>query len=254
MFQSIKEKLTFISNNLENPTYAEIANYLLNCLEKKQTPTSKKCADQVHCAESVLTAFAKKYGYNGFKELVIRLKVESEYYDFSQRHSINPDQKNHLKTNYRHLIDESLDLIDQQVSKMTNLINDIHEKNKIYAISCYQQLFNTELFISELQLLGYEAFINLQRKTNAIWLRNLTENDICLIVAFGLDNQYVVNYYQLATMKTKNIYVFCSPSQRHKFPVYKEKIIVDYSKRSSILETTRSTLVNYLFSQIVYNL
>lgn len=252
MFQSIKEKLILISNNFENPTYTEIANYLLACLEDNKTPTSKECALKVHCSESVLTAFAKKYGYYGFKELVIRLKVESEYYDFPKRHSKNNPQFN--KTNYRNLIEESLNLIDHQNIKILKLVNDIHHQSRIYAISCYQQFFNTELFISELQLLGYEAFINLQRKANAIWLQNITENDICLIVAFGLDNQYVVNYYHLAAMKTKNIYIICSPSQRHKFSIYKEKIIVDYAERSSILETTRSTLINYLFSQIIYNL
>ncbi|AUB31712.1 hypothetical protein [Spiroplasma floricola] len=250
MFKSIKEKLILIKNNPENQTHVSIANYLLNCIENKKTPKINECSKESFCSESVITAFAKKYGYDGFKELAIRVKVETEYYDWSIAKNI----KNKDSNSYRNLIDKSLDLLDSQNEKIQSLITSLKKSENIFAISSYQQLFNTELFISELNLLGYNAFFNYQRKLNETWINKVKENDTFIIVAFGLDNQYIINFYNLLKEKTNNIFIVCSPSQKHKFDKYQEIIIVDYYDRGTILESTRSSLIMYLFSSIVYKL
>ncbi|QEH61991.1 hypothetical protein SCHIN_v1c07960 [Spiroplasma chinense] len=251
MFISIKEKLTLVKNNDTNPTHSLIAQYLLDCIEKGETPKSKACAEYAFCSESVLTAFSKKYGYDGFKELAVRVKVETEYYDFGTIHKSGDTSK---KDDYRNIIESSLQIIDQQDKEIESLIELIKKSNKIGVLSCYQQYFNSELFVSELQLLGYNAQINYQRKSNPSIFKEINDNDLFVIVGFGLDNQYLVNYYNLIKEKTDNIVVICSRSQKHKFDTYKEMIIVDYSERTSILDSTRSVLIMYLFSKIIYKL
>ncbi|ALD66418.1 MurR/RpiR family transcriptional regulator [Spiroplasma cantharicola] len=250
MFKSIKEKLILIKANLENQTHVSIANYLLECIENKKTPKINECSKESFCSESVITAFAKKYGYDGFKELAIRIKVETEYYNWSSLTNIGQNNKN----SYRNLIDNSLNFIDTQENKIMELINSIKKAKNIYAISCYQQLFNTELFISELNLLGYNGHFNYQRKLNETWVNRVTNKDTFLIIAFGLDNQYVINFYNLLKTKTDNIFIICSPSQEHKFDKYSQIITVDYWERGTFLESTRSSLIMYLMSYIVYNL
>ncbi|WP_342259220.1 hypothetical protein [Spiroplasma endosymbiont of Dioctria linearis] len=250
MFKSIKEKLILIKTNLENQTHVSIANYLLDCIENKKTPKINECSKQSFCSESVITAFAKKYGYDGFKELAIRIKVETEYYNWTTL-TINNENNNN---SYRNLINKSIDLIDSQENKTIDLINSIKQTKNTYAISCYQQLFNTELFISELNLLGYNAHFNYQRKLNETWVNRVTFEDTFIIVAFGLDNQYVINFYNLLKSKTDNIFIICSPSQEHKFDKYSQIIIIDYYERTTFLESTRSSLIMYLMSFIVCKL
>jgi len=251
MFHSIKEKLILIKNQEKNKIHSLIAEYLLECIENNKTPKLKDCTVKAFCAESAITAFAQKYGYHGFKELSIRIKIETEYYDFT---NIHKTKSLSTTSNYRSVINSSLNLIDNQETKINNFIADIKIAKNIYAISCYQQLINTELFISELQLLGYNAWINLQRKSNAAFVKKINKDDICIIVAFGLDNQYVVNYYNLIKEITNNIYLICSPSQKHKFLKLKEAFVIDCYKRSSILDSTRSMLLLYLFSNIIFQL
>ncbi|AGR42237.1 hypothetical protein [Spiroplasma diminutum] len=250
MFKSIKEKLILIKSNPENQTHVVIANYLLDCIQNKKTPKINECSKESFCSESVITAFAKKYGYDGFKELAIRIKVETEYYDWSALKDVDIKNNN----NYRNLINKSIDLIDIQEEKINNLINDIKKAKNVYSISCYQQLFNTELFVSELNLLGYNAYFNYQRKLNEAWVNRATTEDVFIIIAFGLDNQYIINFYNLLKEKTNNIFIICSPSQKHKFDKFKEIIIVDYYDRGTFLESTRSSLIMYLMSYIVYKL
>lgn len=251
MFTSIKEKLILIKNNDTNPTHSLIAEYLLNCLDNGQTPKSKTCAEYAFTSESVITAFAKKYGYDGFKELAVRVKVEAEYYDFSKIHRQGEGM---IKNEYKQIINQSFELIDAQSEAIGLLIQKIKQAKKIVALSCYQQYFNTELFISELQLLGYNAQINYQRKSNPGLLENLGTDDVVIIVAFGLDNQYLVNFYNQIKTTQKNIFIICSRSQAHKFDKCLCQIKVEYSERASILDSTRAVLIMYLFSQIIYNL
>lgn len=247
MFKSIKEKLTIIKNSNISDSYNLICEYLLNCIEKSKTPLSKECADYSYCSESVLTSFAKKYGYEGFRELAIRIKVEAEYYQVP--HS-NAKVDGIFNSNFRTVTETTLDWIDVQDEKINNLATAIKNSKSIYFLSSYQQLVTTELFSSELQLMGYDSNFNIQRKMNPAWLNKATKDDLFIIVAFGLDNQYLFNYYELAKQKTKNIFIVSSISQRHKFDT-KNSIIVDYADRSVIWESTRVMAVSYLFSKVL---
>ncbi|QGS51972.1 hypothetical protein [Spiroplasma tabanidicola] len=109
MFKSIKEKLTLIKNNLENQTHILIANYLLECIENKKTPKINECSKKAFCSESVITAFSKKYGYEGFKELATRIKVEIEYYNYNTKHNNIENEKNKY---YKKLLLNSFEMID----------------------------------------------------------------------------------------------------------------------------------------------
>lgn len=249
MFISIKEKLITIKNNESNSTHTLISEYLLDCLEKHTTPRAKKCAEYAYCSESVVTAFSKKYGYDGFKELAVRIKVECEYYSYKDK-----KYDEHSEDNYRTIINTSLDTIDIQENNINKLVDGVNSAEKVVVISCYQQYFNSELFTSELQLSGVNAQINYQRKLNPALWNVIKNNDLFIFIVFGLDNQYLVNYYNLIKQKTNNIVVICSRSQNYKFSDTKVTIIVDSLRRNSILESTRSVLLMYLFSKIIYKI
>ncbi|AKU79934.1 hypothetical protein [Spiroplasma turonicum] len=248
MFKSIKEKLITIKNNPENQTHVMIANYLLKCIEEKTVPKINECSKVSYCSESVITTFAKKYGYDGFKEISIRIKIETEYYDY------NNSKKNANSDNYRNTINKSLNMIDNQDDMINKFINIIKSAKNIYVISCYQQLFNAELFVSELSLYGFRANINIQRKLNQAWINRANEDDIFIFFGFGLDNQYVINYYNLVIKKNIKALVICSKSQKHKFNESNNIIIVDYYERKLILESIRCILIMYLLSKIIKGL
>lgn len=252
MFKSIKEQLITIKNNNGNESYSLIANYLLNCLENNITPTSKKCSQECFVSESVLTAFSKKYGYQGFRELTIRIKVENEYYEGQWSRNYNNTIYN--SSNYMESFIKHLEIIENQESSINNLVNIISKSVNVYFLSSYSQISNVELFAAELQLLGYNVFFNQQRKCNPAWLNKACNKDAFVIFAFGLDNQYIVNYYDLAIEKTKNVFLISSNSQKHKFKNYVDNILIDYPDRNNTLEVTRSSTINYLFSKVTYAL
>lgn len=143
-------------------------------------------------------------------------------------------------------------MIDEQKEIVNNAVAKIKDSEKVFLISSYQQIFNAELFASELQLSEIDARFNISRKSNAAWIKQITDKDMLIVIAFGLDNEYVTNYYELFKCKTDNILIITSPSQRHKFDKFSEKIIVDYSNRKTMLESSRSIIINYLLSSMVY--
>ncbi|WP_381415299.1 hypothetical protein NPX79_01135 [Spiroplasma endosymbiont of Anurida maritima] len=250
MFVSIKEKMQIIKNSTSNKTKALIASYILNCIEYGKTPKILEASEWASCSESVITTFAKKNGYDGFRELAIRVKIEIENYEFANV-NINFKSIDGID-NYRKIIEESLSMIDEQKEIVNNAVAKIKDSEKVFLISSYQQIFNAELFASELQLSEIDARFNISRKSNAAWIKQITDKDMLIVIAFGLDNEYVTNYYELFKCKTDNILIITSPSQRHKFDKFSEKIIVDYSNRKTMLESSRSIIINYLLSSMVY--
>ncbi|AHI53789.1 hypothetical protein SSABA_v1c03800 [Spiroplasma sabaudiense Ar-1343] len=252
MFKSIKENLTIISNSMENPSYTLIAKYLLNCMENGVPVKSKECAINCFVSESVLTAFAKKYGYDGFREIALRIKVENEYYPTQNNLKVN--QNAFKLSNYRKFFDQNLDMIDAQVEGIDKLKDLIEKVSNIYLIASYEQNDIVELFASELQFLGFNAFFNSQRKSNSAWLTKAKKEDLFVFFAFGLDNQYVVNFYQIALQKCANVVVITSSSQRHKFLNASFFVIVDYPDRENISILMRSAVLGYLLGKLIYEL
>jgi len=248
MFKSIKEVLITISNNENNLTYLRIAKYLLNCLENNLTVKSSIVARDCFISESVLTSFAKQYGYSGFREISLRMKIENEYYQ-------NKQESNYLyRDNFRFLFNKNLDAIDNQEQKVQFLINKLENSSKIYFLSSYEQTSQVELFAGELQEKGYSVFFNTNRKANSAWIKQVKDTDLVVFFVFGLDNQYIVNYYELIQKKTANVFIVSSNSQKIKFKDYLENIVVDYSNRIDISLATRISSLHYLFSKVLFGL
>ncbi|ATI74343.1 MurR/RpiR family transcriptional regulator [Mesoplasma florum] len=249
MFQSIKEKLTVTYNNNESNTHKLIAKYLLDCLEENKTPTSKECSEVCFISESALTSFSKKYGYNGFREIAIRIKVEREYYkDFEkQKLSAKPS------TLFNQVV-QNIKQIDLQEDEISLLVSLLKECGRTFLFSSYEQNFNVEIFASQLQYKGIDSNFNSQRKMNPIWIDYCKEDDLCIFFAFGLDNQYLVNYYNLVKNKTKNIVIVTSSSQSHKFQEFKAEILIYEHNREDIYLSMRSVVLNYLFTKVIIKL
>ncbi|AXK50973.1 MurR/RpiR family transcriptional regulator [Spiroplasma alleghenense] len=252
MFKSIKENLTTIANNQDNISYASIAKYLLECMENNVVIKSKDCALACFVSESVLTAFAKKYGYEGFREIVIRIKVENEYYP--HQNNLKNLNKDVLENNFRDFFEKNLNLVDDQGIVIKKLINNIKTAENSYLISCYEQEDSVSLFAGELQFLGFNVFFNSQRKNNSAWLTKAKKEDLFVFFAFGIDNQYIVNYFQIALQKCNKVVVITSSSQKHKFLQASDLIIIDYPDRENISISTRTSVLTFLFANILYEL
>lgn len=130
----------------------------------------------------------------------------------------------------------------------------LKESNRTFLFSSYEQNFNIEIFASQLQYKGIDSNFNFQRKMNPIWIDYCKENDLCIFFAFGLDNQYLVNYYNLIRGKTKNIVIVTSSSQSHKFKDFKAEILIYEHNREDVYLLMRSVVLNYLFTKIIEKL
>ncbi|AVN64481.1 MULTISPECIES: MurR/RpiR family transcriptional regulator [Mesoplasma] len=249
MFKSIREKLNLIYESNETVSHKLIAKYLIDCLDKGSIPTSKECSQVCFVSESTLTAFSKKYGYEGFREIIIRIKVERELY--------KPFEKTKLKTkdtNVRKLFLKYMDQIDAQDPQVNKLIEEIKNARKVFIFSSYEQNENVELFASQLQFMDIESYFNSKRRLHDMWIDKSNESDLCLFIVSGLDNQNLVSLYKQACDMNKKTFVVTSSSQSHKFINNKNLIVLQQESNMEIYLSIRNIILNYLFTKIIIKL
>ncbi|ASZ09202.1 hypothetical protein CK556_02435 [Mesoplasma chauliocola] len=248
MFESIREKLNSIYESNEISSHKLIAKYLIDCLDNDKTPTTKECSEVCFISESALTAFSKKYGYQGFREIAVRIKVERELYK-----PFKKDTKRVKTTNVRELVNKYFDQIDLQEDQLNKLVNKIKDANKVYLISSYEQEENVNLFSSELHFKNIEAYFTKQKRLEDMWIEKCEANDLSIFLVCGLDNQSLTRLYTLAKEQQKNIFIISSSSQSHKFKE-ENSIILQQECDMEIYLSIRSIVINYLFAKILSKL
>lgn len=254
MFKSVKEQLIANKNSNIKESTSQISKYILSRIDKSEIPKSKEIADACFVSESVVTAFSKKMGYSGYRELSLRIKVENEYYNINE--NMRVDLTNENEVSLIRFYDDFLNdikMIHLQDLEIKKLIDAIKIVKHTYIISCYQQAFSTSVFAEQLQLKEYEIGFNISRKANTAWVRKSTSEDIAICIIFGVDNEYLVNFYNRIKQNGTRMFVICSPSQKSKLTEYDGLIEVRTTGLFDNHETSRSALINYLFNTIIIN-
>ncbi|QHX36076.1 hypothetical protein STIUS_v1c05220 [Spiroplasma sp. TIUS-1] len=205
----VKEKLKNIIILNQNSIEFLIAEYLLINEPNKILPSSSELSKKLNIHKSTLTQFAKKIGYAGYKEMIIRLMVEQEFYETK----IIGDKK--VVEKKKQLIDEEDD-IESMSPYLTRFAQMIKLANKVFIIPSYEvDPKSMNLFAHGLISMKPTFYAN-NRKIEQGYIDQATDDDLLIFFVTGLDTNETNLYIKRAFSKKLNYIVFSTKSQLSK--------------------------------------
>lgn len=250
---SIREKLVVISQMQKKDADNVIANILLKYYDENVFLSQKELADFCHTSISMITNFSKKLNYSGYRELLLRLKMEREYYVFQKRKIHNGLVNENLFLNSQNHSLKMLNQISDQESNLKTIIKTLKNAQKIFIFASYEQLKNAESFYNVLTLKNYDVVFSQYRKVYDFFVKNMTSKDVAFFLIGGLDNQTLVQYYNRLKNHNMDIVVISSASQEWKFNQPLAKITIPNSSSQEEFETARNIYINYILNTIIVN-
>lgn len=245
---SLLDQLFLIISRGGNSVSYVVAAELFKSYQQNKILTIKELSQYCFVSESSITKFSKKLGYSGYRELIVKLKIE-----LSDRVPIN-ETYSPLKLD---LFDSTEKLFNETISDLSNYKNNLYEisqklktANKIYIFSSY---------------IFYEQIKNLQeilitKKINVIFTetlmyslstyQNITKNDYAIFFIGGQDTKTIEFIYEQICLQNIEHVVFCTHSKSYKTKETKNKIIID-SKKLPHMPAIRKIIIDYLILQIV---
>ncbi len=117
-----KDILPIIKLHYEEFTIAEraVADYFLGN-KKKEDFSSKKVSERLYTSEATLSRFAKKCGYDGYRQFVFY--YQEQFSNESERPL--RDETRHILNTYQELLNHSYTLVDEkQIKKVANALTE----------------------------------------------------------------------------------------------------------------------------------
>ncbi|WP_342259109.1 hypothetical protein [Spiroplasma endosymbiont of Dioctria linearis] len=210
----IFDKLTKISQNNDNKNDTLIAKKLIEMYINDNFLSIKEFADTIHVSESLLTVFSKKLNLKGYRELISLLK-------FELLDQINPsvdfykeDEKNRLSILYQ---------IKESVFEIFSSIKE----NKVYILSSNQLKYYSNLIVELFNLNNISTINIINDYLFYTYLEKIRPDDSIFIFFAGQGNEILIRIYEKLIKINKNVFIFCSNSQKYKLNTYKNRIILD---------------------------
>ncbi|ALD66344.1 MurR/RpiR family transcriptional regulator [Spiroplasma cantharicola] len=250
MIKSIREELIKISQSNVNDSSTIISKEIIKNYDNYIFLSQKELANKCFVSESLITYFAKKMNYTGYRELVSRLKLERDLYNMD-----NPIKlEDNSIGNYRQEFEKTLSSIDAQNLEIIKTIDFLKNAKRIFILSSYDQVNNAESLFNIMQIQGKDVHFSKYRKTNGYYVNELTEEDAAFFLVSGLDNNSLVNYYERLFKNNCKRIVVVSNSQAYKFKEPDSLIVIQNIEKHEIYETARSSYIYYLLNFILINI
>ncbi|WP_339033605.1 hypothetical protein [Spiroplasma endosymbiont of Cantharis rufa] len=250
MIKSIREQLIKISQSNINDSSKVISKEIIKGYDNYIFLSQKELANKCFVSESLITYFAKKMNYSGYRELISRLKLERDIYNMDSPIKLEDNSI----VNYRLEFEKTLSSIDAQNLEITKTINLLKGAKRIFILSSYDQINNAESLFNIMQIQGKNVHFSRYRKTNGYYVNDLKEDDVAFFLVSGLDNNSLVNYYERLFEKNCKRIVVVSNSQAYKFKQPDSLIVIQNIEKHEIYETARSSYIYYLLNFILINI
>ncbi|QEH61960.1 hypothetical protein SCHIN_v1c07650 [Spiroplasma chinense] len=238
---NIREMLVDMSKKDSKSSAKNIAEVILRNLNegliKNQTELAKEC----FVSESVLTKFAKKLGFSGFREFNWMLKTEySKYY-------LNNSKKLDSYELMGNIFNDFYNLVTQNKDFLETLSEKIKLNNKVLIICSYQLNDSAKYFRDILSDLGIEVLFSENRITaNKLALKYIKHIPVVLLLG-GQDNTFLVeqlNFLPEPYLK-ENLFVITSESQESKILNFGFKFVI-WNRDNYIDYKFRRVMVDYI--------
>ncbi|ALD66542.1 MurR/RpiR family transcriptional regulator [Spiroplasma cantharicola] len=211
----IFDKLTKITQNNDNKNDTLIAKKLVEMYINKNFLSIKEFADTIHVSESLLTVFSKKLNLKGYRELISLLKFElAEQVDanFKFSHATN--------------MDKEINIFDEIKKKVFEIFNKIKD-GKVYILSSNQLKYYSNLIVEIFNLNNINTINIVNDYLFYNYIEKINQNDSILLFFAGQGNEILIKIYEKLKEVNKNIFIFCSNSQKYKLQTYKDIFILD---------------------------
>ncbi|AXK51664.1 MurR/RpiR family transcriptional regulator [Spiroplasma alleghenense] len=249
MFQSIREVLKNVASSKVNKVDANLAEIIIRHADQNIFLRSKELAAKAFVSESSLTAFSKRIGYEGYREVYIRLMVESEYYNYFTN---NESNKNEIVSKFDH--NTFIDEIDAQFDKIQKIASNIKSKDKLFILSSYEVMHHGQLVANALWE-DKQVYFSANRKTDRNFINKITNQDEVLVLLVGLDNGELFENLKTLDLNNINYDVIGSSSQTSKLIPNQDNTVLFLNKTVISNKKTRALIrngqMNYTLTHLI---
>lgn len=199
-----------------------ISKVIISELNLGVKPNINIIAEKAFTNKSSISRFAKKNGFEGYKQFVEILWIEeSNYY---KKDSID-NVKNNSEEYLLNILDD-LKIIQKDIILFAKLLN---KSNDIFIFNSYQNEDVAEIFSSNLQSIGKKVIF--VKNTFKQELSSFVKKDSLIIyLVSGTDNWTMQKIYNNVSLISKNIVVIGTKSQTIKFDSPKLQFEIDTPK------------------------
>ncbi|AAT75668.1 putative transcriptional regulator [Mesoplasma florum L1] len=244
--ESLIHKIEKYKNHDDSKIQSIISKVLYQNFFSGNFLTIKELAEECNVSESTITVYSKNLGYSGYRELLILLKMENNFYNKTFQSEIGAKSDKQKINKYREILNEFLNEQKKEDEKIIKLVANMKKANKIVINSSYQ-LDDIANYFKDLLSLKFDNVLKNELKLFAYKnAQNLTEKDLAIFFVSGQDNEMMQYIFAVTKKMTKNIFIFSSRSQIEKFDMQENVIILDVPKLGSDHTYRRIILDNYV--------
>ncbi|PPE04599.1 hypothetical protein EELLY_v1c02790 [Entomoplasma ellychniae] len=248
---SVLDQIASMCSETKKTTSWKISSELIKFYKNKQElPNLVTLANSCFVSPSMITKFSKNLGFNGYKELSVKMQIEIIDRSHKNISTIFDNSNSLFKENEINAINTIRDfqLIKE---KFNSLINLIKNANKIYIFST--NYFSDVAKLMNIMLLSKGINVVYMNKLNSMIsiFDNISKKDLCLFFIGGSGSDEIKFYFQQLYNKfqVENIFLFCTHSKIFKFNYPNNSIIIDTDFLShNFFERTFS--LSYIIMQI----
>ncbi|WP_381415112.1 hypothetical protein NPX79_00075 [Spiroplasma endosymbiont of Anurida maritima] len=254
---SIREKLLEICRKEKQDTTKTLAEELLKNYDANKFLSMKNLSLRCSVSESQITQFSKIIGYSGYRELVLRMKIEFETYYEKQlkAKNISINENFHLVKNTIIDLINYVDVFKDDVIGTAELLKGIKGgKSNVFLLSSYQNQDIATYFNQWLINNKINTIFNVTRAYDFDVVPKLNENDIIFLLVSGQDNHTIHEIYKKAIKKTKKIVVVTSLSHVDKFDKFLYRMFLDHKGFKSLTFEKRHLYLWYVINQLILNI
>ncbi|WP_031542336.1 MurR/RpiR family transcriptional regulator [Mesoplasma photuris] len=157
MVSIVKILCKFLEND-EKETFYIISKKILEHYNEGEFLSQSELANECFVSQPLITQFCKSINFSGYRELIIRLKIEYENIIY-----LNKMNLNNLNETLSDLITLH-EFINNNIKILNELINSILNNEKIAFISSGQSNYSMQFFINSINIKGFTnvVFFNSQ--------------------------------------------------------------------------------------------
>ncbi|AXK51681.1 MurR/RpiR family transcriptional regulator [Spiroplasma alleghenense] len=253
MFKSVREVLKQVENSKNQEVHKQIAIKILQNFDQNIFLKQKELADSCFVSESTVTLFSKSLGYDGYRELYLRLKIESEYYNIKNDEKNSQSFQGNLKS-IRNEMNQIFDFIDNQNEDLKIFIKEIKNSQSIHLFSSYEQVINAQNICDNLKRVCNHVSLEQIRHNHSKVLQSINKPDLVIFIISGIDNETIIQIYHNLLAQGVRTLVVASTSQAAK--LIKPLALIELGTRGQeyVMSNIRNIAIEYIFSKIILNI
>ncbi|AHI52958.1 hypothetical protein SCULI_v1c06170 [Spiroplasma culicicola AES-1] len=250
---SIYERIENVARQEENSSYKIIAKNILEDFRGGLFRTQKDLSDKCFVSMSTVTQFSKHLLLSGYRELVVRLKVEREKFNLALN---NKKDEFYKETNQKRfeLLKNIYEWSKKNEDWLSSIINEINVMRKVLIVASWQAKDVCDILSKLLQSkLIRVKFINNDADILALNNAATYKDWVKLCIISGRDNNTLINFYLKTLIKEKHSsnFLISSASQIDKVKTipFDKTLILNYDNDDSSY-ARRTMAMHLIFHEI----